>query len=125
MDNRLAKRSRVDLSNAGLSVAILDSVNSVRSIVDALEDVQPAPTMSASWRRRLAADELYKIPHTDTPYGLVMVERTIAGKSGEMKIAHVNPFALLQLACQRHKLWAHFSTNLSRESQRSLCGVLS
>ena len=57
---------------------------------------------------RLAHDELYRISLTDTPYGLVMVERAIAGKSGEITFALVNPFALLQLACQRHKLWAHF-----------------
>ena len=107
MDNPLAKRRKVGLSDAGLTVAIVDSVNSVSSIVSALEEVQP--TIRASWwRRRLAHDELYRIPLTDTPYGLVMVERTISGKSGEMQIAHVNPFALLQLACQRHKLWAHF-----------------
>ena len=124
MDNRLAKRSKVSLSNESLSVTIVDSVNSVSSIVNALEQVQPA-IKATSWRRRLAHDELYRISLTDTPYGLIMVERAIAGKSGEITITHVNPFALLQLACQRHKLWAHCSTILNRESQRSLCGVLS
>ena len=75
-------------------VASVNAVASVNSVANALSELLPGST-SATWRRKLAHDELYKSARAETPFGTVCQRSVVQGKRAELEIFHVNPFALL------------------------------
>ena len=48
---------------------------------------------SASTLRRSAADELYELPKTETPYGKIVEQTTVLGTKGSLVWDHLNVFA--------------------------------
>ena len=68
------------------TVAIVDAVVSVSTVLGALRDLTPAVEYSTQWRRKLAADELFKIPKLVTPYGAICQEAIAPGKAGPLSI---------------------------------------
>jgi hypothetical protein len=67
-----------------------------------------APTLSLSWQRKLAHDELYSAAQTRTPYGSVCHDTVAQGKDGPLTIFHVNPFAMLFAAAESSKDFSKF-----------------
>ena len=65
-----------------------------------------------AWQRKLAHTELYSTARTVTEYGPVCSHEELHGRNGNIKFFHVNPFALLILACQQSAGFAHFLRDL-------------
>ena len=117
------KRKRQTSAEAARTVAVIDAASGVTSIVTALQSLSPM-SYSAVWQRRLAHDELYAIPNTLTPYGAVCCEDTIRGASGDLKIFHVNPFALLAFACDHHTHFRSFFASIVASSRDNLLDII-
>ena len=83
------------------STAAVDAVSGVTIIVCAVRSLDALLSHSAVWQKRLAAEELYRVPKTLTPYGTICEIEEVQGKVGGLSIYHTNPFALLYYACER------------------------
>ena len=89
------------------ATAAVDAVSGITSIMSALRSQSGPASYSVSWQRKLAAEELYKLPKTLTPYGTICETESMQGKVGELSIYHTNPFALLHYACEHYSGFQH------------------
>ena len=105
------------------TVAIVDSVVSVSTVLGALRDLTPAVEYSTQWRRKLAADELFKIPKLVTPYGAICQEAIAPGKAGPLSIYHVRPQALLSYATESSLLFFTFLKNIIAASPDGMVDI--
>ena len=94
MPKRKANSAIADVHAA----AAVNAATGVGSVVSALRELAPASKYSLSWQKKLAAAEVYKVANAITAYGEVCCTSKVQGKSGELEIYHVNPFALLEHA---------------------------
>ena len=92
-------------------VASVNAVASVNSVANALSELLPGST-SATWRRKLAHDELYKSARAETPFGTVCQRSVVQGKRAELEIFHVNPFALLYKGAKESEHFREFMCHL-------------
>ena len=82
-------------------VGAVDAASGVSNVLSALDRLIPTRNrIGVKTQERLARSELYSTANTQTPYGLICRTSTVMGKSGELQVYHVNPFALLQHSCE-------------------------
>ena len=85
------------------SIEAVDSASGVTGIVVALKTLSPIGSHSVSWQRKLAEKELYKLANTFTPFGKICCGDVVHGKVADLKVYHVNPFALFYYACEKYE----------------------
>ena len=68
------------------TVATVNAVTAVSSILTALRDLEPSPTSSISWRRKLAHDVLDRDCNALTEYGVVCTTGQAPGNNGPVDI---------------------------------------
>ena len=90
------------------AVAAVDAASGVTGILSALNTLTPIRSHSVSWQRKLAEEELYKLPNTFTPYGNICCGDVVHGKVDDLEVYHVNPFALFYYACEVYEGFRNF-----------------
>ncbi len=106
------------------TVAFLDAATGANSILSALDTMGPAGSSGQSLKRRHAQQELYDIAKTLTPYGLVCEKGHIRGEDGELEIYHVNPFALLELACEKYRRFQQLLAGVADSSPGDMVDII-
>ena len=93
--------------------AAINANLAIDTVINAFRDLGGGvDTGSLQWQRKLAAQELYRVANTETPYGKVCQITTVAAKCGDLDIYHVSPFALLSHAVGVSELFANFIRSL-------------
>ena len=67
------------------AAAAVNAGTGVTSIVSALHLLAPVSTYSVAWKKKLAADEVYKVANAITAYGEVCCMSQVQGKSGQLR----------------------------------------
>ena len=98
-------------------VAVIDACSGVQNILNCL---QSPSGRSLSWRRKLAMQELYRLPNTETPYGTICHTSSVQGNNGDLEIYHVNPFALFHYATETYSEFFHLLTKVMGSSPHGL-----
>ncbi len=125
MPPRRGRRSREITAEEQIqTVAVIDATTGVQSILSALETLGPAGSSRQSFKRKRAQEELYDIAKTLTPYGLVCEKGHIRGADGELEIYHVNPFALLHLACEKYMRFRQFVAGIVASSPDHMVDIV-
>lgn len=91
--------------------AILDSGNSVTSLVHAFKLGDQLAVSERTIRRRVG-DELHTTANIENPFGTVCKTSRVLGKKGVMELDHANPIALLYQALCSSSRYADFLATL-------------
>ena len=83
-------------SDTDILSVVLDARKPVNSFVKLLTQRHQTGA-NARALRKWAADELYELPDTSTPYGTVTQKTTIVGSKGSFEWYHINMFAFFYL----------------------------
>ena len=83
-------------SDTDILSVVLDARKPVNSFVKLLTQRHQTGANARALRKR-AADELYELPDTSTPYGTVTQKTTIVGSKGSFEWYHINMFAFFYL----------------------------
>ena len=81
---------------ADFTSVVLDARKPISSFAKLLAEKHTGETTERALRKR-AAEDLYEVPGTATPYGLAAVTTDIIGAAGTIKWYHLNIFAFFHL----------------------------
>ena len=98
------------------TVATVNAVTSVNSIMVALRDLEPQADYSLSSRKKIAHRELYTVANTDTPCGTLCQRSQVVGKAGsQLGVYFASPYAVVSCACARPDGFFHLLASIIEE----------